>query len=177
MNSIYKNIYLNEYHLQGQHCCKQGYFYHYQVSLTSVYERNWNLLSEKKKIRIFYSCITTHYFLKHCTMGDHSLFAASISSSQKYFDSITKIFLYSYYTGSPSLIEISQVALRALFFNQNLCSKAFLLPKLHTFLFQYVKHVSFSEIDPHKLPIFIGSKTRYFSIVCFWFQLLQPYIC
>ena len=48
------------------------------------------------------------------------------------------------YTGSFLLIEIMQVALRALFFNQNLCSKAFLLPKLHTFLFQYVKHGIFS---------------------------------
>ena len=48
------------------------------------------------------------------------------------------------YTGSFLLIEIMQVALRPLFFNQNLCSKAFLLPKLHTFLFQYVKHGIFS---------------------------------
>ena len=33
------------------------------------------------------------------------------------------------YTGSFLLIEIMQVALRALFSNQNLYSKAFLLPK------------------------------------------------
>ena len=48
------------------------------------------------------------------------------------------------YTGSFLLIEIMQVALRPLFFNQNLCSKAFLLPKLQTFLFQYVKNSIFS---------------------------------
>ena len=41
----------------------------------------------------------------------------------------------------------------------NLCPKAFLVHKLHTFLFQHVKHGIFHKLTPKQLPKYRGLKT------------------
>ena len=55
------------------------------------------------------------------------------------------------------------MALRALFFHQNLYSETFLLPKLHTFLFQYVKPGIFFR----KIAHFHRLKNRIFQFCLF----------
>ena len=55
----------------------------------------------------------------------------------------------------------------ALFLPQNLCSEALLLPKLHTFLFQHVKHGIFSESDLQKSAKYRGFKIGNLDLVQF----------
>ena len=59
------------------------------------------------------------------------------------------------------------MALRAIFFPQNLCSEAFLHPTLHTFLFQHVKHGIFSESDLQKTAKYRGFKIGNLDLVQF----------